>query len=77
MLTFASYSGVFTLLPLLTGRGRAHHGQILADAAALADNGQLTPRLDPREFGFESVMEAYKAVETGTASGKIVMEVAG
>ena len=25
----ATYSGVFTLLPLLTGRGRAHHGEIL------------------------------------------------
>ena len=24
----ASYSGVFTLLPMLTGEGRAHHGDI-------------------------------------------------
>jgi NADPH:quinone reductase len=28
----ASYSGVFTLLPLLTGEGRAHHGEILREA---------------------------------------------
>jgi NADPH:quinone reductase-like Zn-dependent oxidoreductase len=33
----ATYSGVFTLLPLLTGRGRAHHGEILAQAATLAE----------------------------------------
>ena len=26
----ATYSGVFTLLPLLTGEGRAHHGEIMA-----------------------------------------------
>ena len=25
----ATYSGVFTLLPLITGRGREHHGEIL------------------------------------------------
>lgn len=28
----ASYSGVFTLLPLLTGEGRAHHGEIMFDS---------------------------------------------
>jgi len=26
----ATYSGVFTLLPRITGEGRAHHGEILA-----------------------------------------------
>jgi NADPH2:quinone reductase len=51
----ATYSGVFTLLPLLTGRGRAHHGQILTEVAALAEAGQLT----------------------GTARGKVVVDVAG
>jgi NADPH:quinone reductase len=29
----AIYSGVFTLLPLLTGAGRSNHGQILHRAA--------------------------------------------
>src|SRR6185436_3116993 len=28
----ASYSGVFTLLPLLTGEGREHHGDIMREA---------------------------------------------
>jgi len=28
----ASYSGVFTLLPLLTGEGQDHHGEILRAA---------------------------------------------
>lgn len=42
----ATYSGVFTLLPLLTGRSREHHGAILREAAALADNGALKPVLD-------------------------------
>lgn len=30
----ASYSGVFTMLPLLTGVGRKHHGEILKEASA-------------------------------------------
>jgi NADPH:quinone reductase len=46
----ASYSGVFTLLPLITGRGRAHHGEILAQAAALAEAGRLRPLLNERQF---------------------------
>src|SRR5215813_1512573 len=32
----ATYSGVFTLLPLITGEGRAHHGKILAHITARA-----------------------------------------
>src|SRR6202012_1707190 len=31
----ASYSGVFTLLPLLSGEGRERHGQILDEAAEM------------------------------------------
>ncbi|POA51534.1 quinone oxidoreductase, partial [Pseudomonas sp. GW460-R15] len=46
----ATYSGVFTLLPMLTGKGREHHGQILAEAAQLIDDGKLTPILDGRQF---------------------------
>jgi NADPH:quinone reductase-like Zn-dependent oxidoreductase len=69
----ATYSGVFTLLPLLTGEGRAHHGEILAKAAALVDAGKLKPRLDPRTFTWSEIEEAYAAVADGTAQGKIVV----
>lgn len=69
----ASYSGVFTLLPLLTGEGRAHHGEILAKAAALADAGKLKPRLDARAFTWTEIEEAHAAVAGGTARGKIVV----
>jgi NADPH2:quinone reductase len=71
----ASYSGVFTLLPLLTGRGRAHHGQILSEAAALVQAGQLTPRLDPGKYQLDSVNQAHNAVETGAAKGKVVVTI--
>jgi NADPH:quinone reductase-like Zn-dependent oxidoreductase len=71
----ATYSGVFTLLPLLTGRGREHHGEIMREAAALADAGALKPQLDSRHFTLADVAEAHAAVESGTAQGKVVIDV--
>jgi NADPH:quinone reductase len=71
-----TYSGVFTLLPLLSGEGRAHHGDILNEAARLAEAGQLRPRLDPRRFTLNSVAEAHAAVEDRSADGKIVVDIA-
>lgn len=71
----ATYSGVFTLLPLLTGRGREHHGEIMREAAALADAGALKPLLDPRHFTLADVAAAHTAVESGAAQGKIVIDV--
>jgi NADPH:quinone reductase-like Zn-dependent oxidoreductase len=71
----ATYSGVFTLLPLLTGQGRAHHGEILAQAATLADAGLLTPLVDPTPYSLETVADAHRAVETGHSSGKVVVRV--
>ncbi|MCX4461615.1 zinc-dependent alcohol dehydrogenase family protein [Streptomyces sp. NBC_01728] len=71
----ATYSGVFTLLPLLTGRGREHHGEIMREAAALADAGALKPQLDHRHFTLADVAEAHAAVESGTAQGKVVIDV--
>jgi NADPH:quinone reductase len=72
----ATYSGVFTLLPMLTGRGREHHGEILREVTALADAGALRPRLDPRRFTLDTVDDAHAAVADGTASGKVVIDLA-
>jgi NADPH:quinone reductase-like Zn-dependent oxidoreductase len=73
----ATYSGVFTLLPMLTGEGREHHGEILEQVAALADAGKLTPLVNPRHFTFETIADAYNAVETSTSRGKVIVDVAG
>lgn len=72
----ATYSGVFTLLPLLTGEGQARHGEILTQAAGLVEAGQLTPRLDPRRFTLERADDAHAAIVDGSAQGKLVVEVA-
>ena len=71
----ASYSGVFTLLPLLTGEGRAHHGEILAEATRLVEAGKLTPSLDARRFTLETVGDAYRAITEGTARGKLAVDI--
>jgi NADPH:quinone reductase len=70
-----TYSGVFTLLPLLTGIGREHHGEILTRIAALSEAGKLSPRLDPRTFGFADAEAAHAAVASGDLAGKIVITV--
>lgn len=69
----ATYSGVFTLLPLLSGVQRAHHGNILQAAAKLADQDQLKPLLSERHFGPAEIADAYDAVAKGS-KGKVVVE---
>jgi len=70
----ASYSGVFTLMPLLTGYGQAHHGEILRNAAALVDSGKLKPLLHEQHFSTSGIEAAYRVVEAG-ALGKVVVDI--
>ena len=69
----ATYSGVFTLMPLLTGFGQAHHGEILREAAALADAGKLKPLLNQQTFSSSDIDAAHALVESG-ALGKVVVD---
>jgi NADPH2:quinone reductase len=71
----ATYSGIFTLLPLLTGKGRAHHGDILREATKLAEVGKLTPTLDPHRFTLETAGKAHEVIQSGNALGKIVIDI--
>jgi NADPH:quinone reductase len=70
----ATYSGVFTLLPMLTGKGRAHHGDILRAATKLAEAGKLTPLLSRERFALEEALRAHMAVESGQTVGRVVVE---
>ena len=71
-----TYSGVFTLAPLLNGIGRAHYGDILREATTLVEAGKLVPRLDPRTFAIDAVADAHAALTDRNAAGKIVVSVA-
>jgi NADPH:quinone reductase-like Zn-dependent oxidoreductase len=72
----ATYSGVFTLLPLLTGIGRAAHGAIMREASKLADEGKLRILLDPQHYTLSEAAAAQAALVAGTARGKVVVEIA-
>jgi NADPH:quinone reductase-like Zn-dependent oxidoreductase len=69
----ATYSGVFTLLPLLSGAGRAHHGRILSHASKLAEQNQLKPLLAEQQFDRNEIAAAYDLVAAGS-KGKVVVE---
>ena len=71
----ATYSGVFTLSPLLTGKHREHHGEILQVATRLVEDGKLVPRLDPRSFDLTSADLAYQAITAGSTKGKMVVDI--
>ena len=71
----ATYSGVFTLLPLLTGDGKEHHGEILRGIATLAEAGKITPRVDRRRFDLNTVADAHALVESREAEGKVVVDI--
>ena len=72
----ATYSGVFTLLPMLSGEGRPHHGEILRETAKLVDAGQMKTILDPSRYKLDSVMDAYLAIDQRRAVGKVVIDIA-
>jgi NADPH:quinone reductase len=71
----ASYSGVFTLLPLLTGEGRAHHGEIVSEATRMAEAGQLSPSLDTQHFTLDRVDEAYRMIAASQTRGKVSIDI--
>lgn len=58
----ATYSGVFTLHPLLSGEGRGHFGAILGEVAKIVEQGKLLPRVDPRPFSLATLSDAYAAL---------------
>ncbi len=69
----ATYSGVFTLMPLLTGHGREQHGRILAEATRLADAGRLVPVLSAQRFRLADGDAALDLVESGRSAGKVTV----
>ena len=69
----ATYSGVFTLHPLLSGEDQLHHGQILAQAAALVEADKLRPLLNPQSFSSNDLESAFATVSAGSL-GKVVID---
>jgi len=72
----ASYSGVFTLWPLLSGQNRRHHGEVLREVAGLVEAGAIRPRVDERRFTLAEAGAAHEWMAGGQARGKVVVDVA-
>ncbi|OQP66534.1 quinone oxidoreductase [Niastella vici] len=71
----ATYSGVFTLYPLLSGEERASYGNILREATKLIEAGKLRPFVSSTHYTLETVNNAYADLANKSISGKIVVEI--
>ena len=66
---------VFMLIPMMHNVGREKHGEILTELASIVDAGALIPLLDPSDFTLEQVGDAHAKLESGAATGKVVISV--
>lgn len=64
------------LLPMLQGRGRDRHGEILRSLAAMVDGGKLKPLVDAKRFDLAAAGDAHRYMESGQPTGKVVIDVA-
>ncbi|MHA4740332.1 zinc-dependent alcohol dehydrogenase family protein [Dyadobacter sp. MSC1_007] len=71
----ATYSGVFTLFPLISGLNRAHHGEILRQATLMVEAGKVFPVVSPSVYGLNTASAAYQEVENGSKNGKVVIDI--
>lgn len=71
----ATYSGVFTLYPLISGNGRTHHGEILTESTKLIEAGKVIPFLDSHHYTLSTTENAYQDIENGKTKGKVVVDV--
>ena len=77
----ATYSGVFTLLPMLSGKGEPTAETFCAQQRSLtAEAGKLTTAARPRAGIFHAgrglrFLQAHMAVESGKTVGKVVVEI--
>lgn len=65
---------VFMLLPMLTGKGRAHHNFILGEVAKWVDKGLVKPLIHKDKFSFNQANEAHALFAANKHIGKIVLE---
>lgn len=71
-----SVTGVYVLLPLLAGKNRAHHGDILRKATELVETGKVRVMVDPKRFDLSNALAAHEALLGRKIVGKAVIDVA-
>eukprot|EP00466_Bigelowiella_natans_P015580 jgi/Bigna1/46361/estExt_Genewise1.C_40044 len=66
---------VFMLINMLHNLNREKHGQIMREAAQLVHEGKLRPLLDQSNFSLDDIADAHRHVESGKATGKVVVDI--
>ena len=64
---------VLMLIPLVSGEGRARHGEILTHLTRLVDSGRIKPLLDETRFGLFDAADAHQRLESGDTLGKVTL----
>ena len=66
---------VFMIIPILYNqdKGKAQHGKILNEIVKGVESGDITPLINKEIFPFERVAEAHTLLESGKATGKIIL----
>lgn len=64
---------VLMLIPLVSGEGRARHGQILSRITRMVEAGRLRPLVDEERFGLFDAADAHHRLESGEAVGKVTL----
>lgn len=64
---------VLMLIPLVSGEGRARHGEILTRLTRMVDAGRVKPLLDETRFGLFEAADAHRRLESGDALGKVTL----
>lgn len=67
----ATYSGVFTLVPLQENSGRSNHGFIVSQASSMLLRGLLKVRRDLRVFDLERSEDAHEYLSQKMNCGKV------
>ncbi|WP_271274550.1 zinc-dependent alcohol dehydrogenase family protein [Aliamphritea hakodatensis] len=67
---------VFMLIPMIHNYARQAHSGILRDISRIVDAGCLRPVLDEQRFSLTQAGQAHQHLNSGTATGKVVIDIA-
>lgn len=70
-----SLHSVLMLIPLMTGVGREHYGNILFEIKKLVEAGKVKPLIHKEIFNWKQVSQAHKLVENGAQKGKVAVAI--
>ena len=68
-----SLHSVLMLIPLMTGIGRDHYGNILFEIKKLVEAGKVKPLIHKEIFSWKQVAQAHRLIENKQQKGKVAL----